>query len=161
MGVAALKWLEPAAPAGLGSAWTGDLICFGGSVTFALFNVYGKPATERHSGTTVTALGYVGGAILIAPLLIARGVGFPFSHVSWLGWACVLYMSLISSALCYLIYYRVLAQLEPSRATAFGYLQPPVATLFGALLLAEPVTPALVFPGLVILAGLFLAEWGK
>jgi drug/metabolite transporter (DMT)-like permease len=160
-GVAALKWFEPTAPAGVESAWAGDLICFGGSVTFALFNVFGKSATKSYSGTTITAFGYAGGAILAAPLLIARGAGFAFSHVSWLGWACALYMSLVSSVLCYLIYYRVLAQLEPSRATAFGYLQPPVATLFGALLLAEPVTPALLFPGLVILAGLFLAERGR
>lgn len=160
-GVAALKWFEPAARANGESAWAGDLICFGGSMTFALFNVFGKSATKRHSGTTITAFGYAGGAVLVAPLLIARGASFPFSHVSWLGWACVLYMALISSVLCYLVYYRILAELEPSRATAFGYLQPPVATLFGALLLAEPVTPALLFPGLAILAGLFLAEWGR
>jgi len=158
VGVAALKWLEPAAHGGAQSVWIGDLICFGGSVTFALFNVYGKPATKRYGGATITAFGYVGGTILLAPLLIARGAAFPFGHISWLAWGCLLYMSLVSSVLCYLIYYRVLEQLEPSRATAFGYLQPPVATLFGALLLGESVTPALLFPGLVILAGLFLAE---
>lgn len=157
-GVATLKWFEPAAHAHVESAWTGDLLCFGVSVTFALFNAFVKPAMKRHGGATITAFGYVGGAILVAPFLIAHGSGFHFGQVSWVGWVSLLYMALVSSVLCYLAYYRVLEQLEPSRATAFGYLQPPVATLFGAMLLGEPVSPALLLPGLVILAGLCLAE---
>ena len=160
-GVAALKWLEPAAHRGAFTSWDGDLICFVGSITFALFNVFGKPITRRLSGVTVTAIGYVGGAILCAPLLLLPSPGFSFARVSGVAWASVFYMAGVSSVLCYLVYYRVLARMEASRATAFCYLQPPFATLFGAMALGEPVTAALVLPGAAILAGLVLAESGK
>ena len=166
-GVAMLKWLDMGPIAGTAAHSTtpptvaGDAICFAGSAAFALFNVWGKPATKRHSAISVTTYGYIGGAIAVAPLLVWQAARFPFSQVPLAGWAAVIYMSLISSGACYLMYYRVLAQIEASRATAFCYLQPPFATIFGALLLAEPVSMSLIVSGVVILAGLLLAEWSR
>jgi drug/metabolite transporter (DMT)-like permease len=157
-GVVMLRWLDTPSHAAQAPTWTGDALCFGGSMTFAFFNVYGKPATKRHSGVTVSAFGYFAGALAVAPLMLWQGGRFSFGHVSAVGWAAAVYMSLVSSVLCYLLYYRVLARLDASRASAFGYLQPPVATVFGAIVLGEMVTPALALAGAVILAGLILAE---
>jgi drug/metabolite transporter (DMT)-like permease len=47
-----------------------------------------------------------------------------------------------------------------SRVSAFGYLQPLIATTGAALILKEPVTATLVAGGALVLAGVFVSERG-
>ena len=157
-GIVILKTFEHRG--GGGPTWTGDLLTLGCGIAFALFTVYGKPVTLRHSSVTVNTYGYVGGALCMAPIAAWQLRGFPLARVSAAAWLSLLYMAMFSSVLCYLIYYWALSHIAASRVSAFSYLQPVLATAMGVVLLDEPLTASVVAGGATILAGVYLAERG-
>lgn len=156
-GTAILKAFEPA---GSGPTWLGDFLVFLSNLTFAVFAVFGKRVTARHSSITVNTFGYVCGALAMAPLTLWQGWSFPFAQVSAAAWLSVFYMALFPSLVCYLIFYHALIYIPASRVSALSYLQPLLATLMAVSLLGERVTGSVVAGGVVILAGVWLAERG-
>jgi drug/metabolite transporter (DMT)-like permease len=158
LGVALLKSFETQPPHGRGPTWTGDFFIFLASLTFSLFTVFGKSATQRHSTVTVNTFAYVGAAVALTPVTLWEGARFVFAQVTWVGWSCLTYMALFPSVICYLIYYYALSHMMPSRVSAFSYLQPPLVTVMGVVLLGEHVTLALVLSAAVVFAGVYLAE---
>ena len=157
-GVALLKAFEPAAAAG--ATWLGDLFTFLAGTFFAIFTVFGKEATKLHSGVTVNAYAYIGGAVALAPVTLWEISRHPLAHISAAAWLAVFYMALFSSVIAYLIYYYALTHVAASRVSAFSYLQPVFATAMGAALLREPVGAPVIAGGLVILSGVYLVERG-
>jgi drug/metabolite transporter (DMT)-like permease len=72
---------------------------------------------------------------------------------------CVLALGLICGALAYVLYFRLLADLGATGALTVTYLIPLFAMLWGALLLAEPVTlPMACGAALVMLGTLFVLK---
>jgi drug/metabolite transporter (DMT)-like permease len=61
--------------------------------------------------------------------------------------------SLLCSALAYLIYYRLIAGVGPTKALTVTFLMPVFGFAWGAALLGERITPRMVAGALVILAG--------
>lgn len=142
------------------STLVGDLFVALAAMAFALFTVMGKRISLRHSALTVNTLGYVAGALALAPLTVWESRGFPYARVSLAAWSSLVYMALFSSVICYLIYYYALGRISASRVSAFSYLQPVVATLLAAATLGERVTFPVVAGGAVIFSGVYLTERG-
>jgi drug/metabolite transporter (DMT)-like permease len=136
----------------------GDVITSFGALAFSIFTVLGKPPAQRYGTVTVNTFAYTGGALLMAPVTIWQAAGFDFRAVPLAAWIAVFYMALLSSVICYLIYYYALARMEASRLAAFSYFQPLLAIVFGILILHEHVTPALVVSGLLIFGGVYVTE---
>ena len=95
---------------------------------------------------------------MLLPVTLWLGRDFDFGAVTWSGWASLLYMAGLSSVLCYLIYYYALQRISASRVSTFSYLQPLLATLMAIPMLGEYPTRAIVIGGLLVFAGVFLAE---
>jgi drug/metabolite transporter (DMT)-like permease len=83
---------------------------------------------------------------------------FRFEAVVGAGWAALLYMAIFPAVIGYIIYYYALGFIAASRLSAFNYLQPPLATGLGVLLLGEPLTSLLLLGGTLILAGVAVTE---
>jgi drug/metabolite transporter (DMT)-like permease len=143
-----------------GPTWVGDICVFLSQLAFALFTVFGKRVTNRHSAVTVNTFGYVGGALALLPVTLWGFSGFSYARVSTAGWASVFYMALFPSVLAYLIYYHALKFVPASRISAFSYLQPVLATAMGVVLLGERITGSLLVGGTVIFSGVYLTERG-
>jgi drug/metabolite transporter (DMT)-like permease len=157
-GVAVLKVFDPRA--GGGATWLGDFFTFLTGLCFAIFTVFGKEVTDRHSSVTVNTFAYVGGALMLAPLTIWEASRRPLTQISVAAWLAVIYMALFASLLAYLIYYYALTQVAASRVAAFSYLQPVFATVMGVVILNETVSLPVILGGGVILAGVYLTERG-
>jgi drug/metabolite transporter (DMT)-like permease len=136
----------------------GDLLVFGGALTFAIFTVQGKSAVGRVAGVAVNTFAYVGTGVALLPMTFYLGSGFEFQSISPLAWTSVLYMSLFPSVVAYLIYYYALARIPASRLSAFSYLQPLLATAMAIPALGEYPTRSLLAGGILVLAGVFVAE---
>lgn len=141
-----------------GASLVGDLLLFVGILTFAAYIVLGKRATANHSGVVVNTFGFVGSALLLAPITWLDAKGFDFGAVPWPAWTSLVYMALFSSVIGYLLYYYVLTHMEPSRISAFSYAQPIMTTSLAAILLGEPITFALLIAGALVLAGVYVTE---
>ena len=68
----------------------------------------------------------------------------------------LLVFALLCSALAYLIYYKLMAELGPTKALTVTFLIPVFGMLWGRLILNEEITAVMVVGALVILLGTFL-----
>jgi drug/metabolite transporter (DMT)-like permease len=137
----------------IGDAW----ILLGGT-TFALFTVVGKRVAHSFSSVTLNAFAYVGGGILLLPLTISQARQVSLEKVTPAAWLSVLYMALVASVLCYLIYYHALTLIPASRIAAFSYVQPLLATLIAIPTLGERPTTSLITGGALVIVGVIMAE---
>ena len=92
-----------------GATPLGDFIVFLGAFSFSLYSVFGKEIALHHDSVTANTLGYAAGALVGAPLLWWQSIGFDYAAVPAVAWWGLGYMTLISSVVCYLIYYYALA----------------------------------------------------
>ncbi len=143
-----------------GASFAGDLFVFLAAFSFSVYTVFSKEVTRRHDSVTVNSLGYFAGALAGAPLLLHQSAGFPYSRVPASGWWALAYMALLSSVLCYLIFYYALNHMAATRLAAFSYMQPVIAALAGLVLLGEPITAAVGLGGLLVLSGVWVTGRG-
>jgi drug/metabolite transporter (DMT)-like permease len=63
---------------------------------------------------------------------------------------------LLSTSLAFLFYYRLIARVGATRATAVAYLIPLFGVLWGVLFLGEPLYLGMLFGAVLILGGVGL-----
>jgi drug/metabolite transporter (DMT)-like permease len=156
--LAGVALLQTAAGKGNAATVAGDAWILMGATTFALFTVAGKRAAHNFTSITLNTFAYVAAGILLLPVTIWQVAGFPLASVSPAAWASLLYMALVASVFCYLIYYHALTCIPASRVAAFSYVQPLLATVLAIPTLGERPTSSLVAGGVLVLAGVIMAE---
>jgi len=107
---------------------------------------------------SVVAVGYTAGAIAFAPVVWWQSLAFPLHAITPAIWAGILYMSALSSVVCYLIYNYALRYIAASRVAATQYMQPLLATMLAVMVLGERLTAPTIAAGGVIIAGVFVTE---
>ena len=98
-----------------------------------------------------------GASLFLLPLFAGSLVIQPPS--SWGGpleWACLLGLGLGCTAFAYVLYFRLLSDIGPIRASTTTFLIPPFGVLWGALLLDEPLSWAHLYGGVLIAIALWL-----
>jgi drug/metabolite transporter (DMT)-like permease len=71
--------------------------------------------------------------------------------------AAVVSLGVIGTALAFVLYYSLIAETGAGRASLVGYMIPPIALAYGAILLNEHITPASIVGLVLILGGVALA----
>jgi len=93
-------------------------------------------------------------ALAYAPLGIAQ---LPPTLPSPAVIGAVAVLGVACTALAFLLFFRLIAEVGPVRATVITYLNPAVALAAGVLLLGEPFAPGTAIGFILILAGSWLA----
>jgi len=143
-----------------GSSIFGDAIVFCASISFATYTVLSKRLAGRAHGMSVVTYGFIGSALAFVPGLAWTLPRINYASIGNRSWLALLYMSIASSVICYVVYYRALESLPASRVSALSYLQPLVAITTAIPLLGEPITKTIIAGGTLILTGVLLAERG-
>ena len=140
----------------------GDVITVCGSLGFAMWVVLGKRVAGKYDPITCTTWSFIFAALFILPLIVHQVLAFgglpAWLALPWQAWAGVLFMTLFSSTLAYLIYLWLLRFVEASQLTAFSYLMPVAATAMSILFLGEPGTWPELLGGILALAGVYWVE---
>lgn len=79
------------------------------------------------------------------------------SHVSLEVGGSVATLALVCTALAFVLFFRLIAQIGPNRATVITYVNPAVAVLLGVLVLGEHFTLGIALGFPLVLAGSVLA----
>jgi drug/metabolite transporter (DMT)-like permease len=119
------------------------LACIAATVCYALTGVYIKKRAAALSPRVMTVGSLVTASLLLAPFLPGP---LPLTSFTLPVGVAVLGISLLCSAVAYLIYFRLMADVGPTRTLTVTFLIPVFGTLWGALFLGEPV-------GLMTIAG--------
>lgn len=105
------------------------------------------------------ALGVIASSLLLAALAFAPVAVFQLPHVWPSGdvIAAVLTLGIICTALAFLLFFALIAEVGPVRSTVITYVNPAVAVILGVLLLHEPLTVGIAAGFVLILCGSVLA----
>ena len=126
------------------------LASLGGAASYGLASVYTKAHVHNAS-----ALGLATGSQLAAGLLLSPLVPFTWPTVapSTTVILCTLALAVGSTALAYLLFFRLVVDVGPIKTLTVTFLVPVFGVLWGAMFLGEPVGIGTVLGGLVILTG--------
>ena len=97
----------------------------------------------------------VGAALLVVLIPITDGLPTDFTVR---GWLLVIAAGVLSTALPFLVFYEAMKHTTATQAALVGYMVPIIAIVFGAILLGEQVTPAIIGGGVLILLGVVLTD---
>jgi len=155
-GVVLLIGSGDAGIAGGGRPMTAGVLSLIGVVSIALGGVYAKHHAGGYEPLEVTGVHFVSGTIvMIVATAIAEGVprGMP-AH----SWAIVVYLALAGTFVPFVLYYWMLRQVSATFASLAGYIVPPIAVVAGIIFLSERLGRGIVIGGLLILAGVLIAD---
>jgi drug/metabolite transporter (DMT)-like permease len=96
----------------------------------------------------------IAATVLLIPLALLCWPPTPPSAASWVSAAL---LAVICTGIAYILYFRLLSRIGPSKTLAVTYLIPAFGVLWGHLSLREPITASMVVGCTVILAGTTLA----
>lgn len=149
LGVAALVGLDVSG---------GDLLSVAALIITVVGYALGPIIVAQKLGG-VPALGAIAMAMLINTIIYA-----PFAVATWptasvpsITWAAVIVLGLVCTALAFILFFALVAEVGPSRTTVITYVNPAVAVVLGVLVLSEPITLGLVIGFPLILIGSYLA----
>ena len=153
--------IGPGALEHLGAHTLAELAILGAAVSYAFAGSYGR--RFRSMPPVVAVAGMMSTAALMA-LPVALVMDRPWTLVVGARtWGALLGLALLSTALGFVIYFRVLGTAGATNVMLVTLLMPVVALLAGSLILAEPVTGAalggmaLIGAGLLAIDGRLLA----
>ena len=148
VGVAVLVGWDPIELSGVVLLSVGAMLA--ASLSYALGAVYIKRTFEGIPPLSMSLGQLTGGAIILLPLAAASLPGErPSAAVTF----SVLGLALLSTAVAYLLYFRLIENVGPTSTVTVTLLVPIFGLLFGVLLLDEPFGPGtLVGLGIILLS---------
>lgn len=125
----------------------GVALCYSIGPIIASRRLTGVPAL----GVVTVSLGLT--ALLYAPFAVTR----PPEHVSGEVVAAMLALALVCTALAFVVFFALIAEVGPTRAVVITYVNPAVALALGVTLLGEQVTRGMAVGFPLVLLGSVLA----
>jgi drug/metabolite transporter (DMT)-like permease len=140
-GVAVL--IGPSAFAHLDLGVLSELACLGAALSYAFAGVYGRRFAAFGLSPLQTAAGQVtASTVLILPIMLLIDRPWTLAAVpSPPVWLAVAGLALLSTALAYVLYFRILAAAGATNLLLVTFLIPVTSILLGALFLGERLEP--------------------
>ena len=136
----------------------GDILILISSVNWAIFSALSRHGLKTHPPARmmfyVMTLGWLFSSILFFTEPRLGEIG----QLSLSGWLGITFLGIFCSGLAYIAWYDALRALPTGQLGAFLYLEPPVAVIVAAIILAEPVTWAALLGGGIILFGVWMVN---
>ena len=144
----------------------GDLLAFAACLCWAVYSLIMKRATERYSSLFITRKVFFYGLLTIIPYYILRpseATIFSFSifNLQLSIILNLLFLGVVASMLCYLLWNWVIGKLGAVVATNWVYFNPITTIGFAWWLLDEKITIWFLLGSTLILVGMYLADKRK
>ena len=146
------------AGSGNGSHWLGDLIMLASVLVFSVYTVLMKEVASDFDGLTLNTLTFGLGGIMMLPFCGRAVLVTNWAAISIVAWSGLAFLVTFGTVISYMIFAYVMTELVASRAAAFNYLQPVIASGLGIWVLSERLTSKVLIGGGLILAGVYLTE---
>jgi drug/metabolite transporter (DMT)-like permease len=137
----------------------GDLLAFAAAWLWVLYSLIIKQIGHRYKALFITRKTFFYGLLTILPWFLHE----PF-EVDWatplepLVTGNLLFLGVVASMLCYLVWAVAMRELGAVRATNYIYLNPLITILTAAICIAERITPIALLGAGLILYGMWRAE---
>ena len=123
-------------------------------VGYALGPIIVSQKLSQAPALAAIAMAMVINSVIYAPLAF---ISRPTESVPVNVWLSVAVLGAVCTALAFILFFSLVAEVGPARTTVITYINPAVAVILGVLVLSEPITLGLVVGFPLILLGSFLA----
>jgi drug/metabolite transporter (DMT)-like permease len=127
------------------------------SASYAVGGIYGQLRVEGIGGPVLATASMLWGAVILLPLAVWQ---LPTELPGWRASAAVAALTLVGTAVAQLVLFRMLRLHGAARLSLVTYLMPPIALVYGVLLLGEPLTTGVLGGLALILLGVGLGSGG-
>lgn len=133
-----------------------DWLAVGATIVVALCYAIGPIIIDRKL-KDVPSLG-----VVTASLILATAIYAPFAPFLWhsdvpaAGVGSVVGLGVLCTALAFVVFFALIAEIGPARATVITYVNPAVAIVLGAAVLHEPLTTGMMIGFPLVIVGSFL-----
>lgn len=148
--------IGPAALAGLGANLLAQIACLGATLSYAFAGVFGRRFARMGVSPVQTAAGQVtASALILLPLSMIVDRPWTLAMPGMEAMASVVALALLSTAVAYILFFRLLASAGATNIMLVTFLVPVSAILLGVTILGERLEPE-HFAGMALI-GLGLA----
>ena len=136
----------------------GDLLSIGAALCWALYSMFMGQMTSDYGAVFATRKVFFYGLLTIIPFLGSCLDSFsPAVLGQPVVWLNLLFLGLIASLACFIIWNLVMSKLGNVTSTNYVYLNPVFTLITAALILGERMSPMSIIGCTAILAGVILA----
>jgi drug/metabolite transporter (DMT)-like permease len=144
-----------------GGGWSlvGDLLMLLTAFCGAVYGVLAQKMLRKYKAITVTTYAMLTGTCLLIPAAFVEGFAQALTKIDLQAAGLILFLGICGGALGYFLWTFALAHLTPTQVAVYVNLNPMVATVLGAALLAERLTPVFIACFIAVICGVLLVNW--
>jgi len=151
--------IGPDARDGLSAGLLAQLACLGAAVSYAFAGVYGRRFRRMGLAPMQTATGQVvASSVLLVPAALIVDRPWTLAMPSLPAWGALIGLAALSTALGYVLYFRILARAGATNLLLVTFLIPVSAIVLGATMLGERLAARDLYGMLVIGLGLLAID---
>lgn len=132
--------------------WLSLASCMGASISYGLGGVYVRKFASQIPAPSIAAGSQMLAGLLLLPTL---PLGPSPGEITPVIIGSTLALGLLCSAVAYLIYYRLIADIGPAKALTVTFLVPIFGMIWSSLFLGETITAGMVAGSILVLLGTF------
>lgn len=136
----------------------GNILLLGAGLTWALYSVLVKKATQNLDVLPFSLIAFLGGLPVSIPAGVWEWKTIGFGEISLGVVGGVLFIGIVSTALAMVLWNSAFAFVDASLASLTFFAQPVVGTVLGWLFLGEQITPLFLLGGFLIGLGLIISS---
>jgi len=151
-----------------GLRWQGTLLSLGGdglmlltALCGAIYGVLAQRMLARYSALTVTMYAMLFGTFLLFPAALVEGLPQAFVRIDGKVAVLILFLGIFGGALGYFLWTFALTRLTPTQVAVYVNVNPIVAIILGAVLLAEKLTGVFVVGFVAVVVGVLFVNWPR
>ncbi|MDA8585987.1 DMT family transporter [Rhodobacteraceae bacterium] len=134
-----------------------QLAVIAGTLSYACAGSWARANLSEHPPLVAAAGMLTGSTVVMLPLAWAVEGPLPMA-LSATTWAAITYYALASTALAYILYYRILAATGAGNLLLVTLMIPPIAILLGAWVRGETLSPNAYLGFAILAVGLLLMD---
>jgi drug/metabolite transporter (DMT)-like permease len=144
-----------------GGSWAlvGDLLMLLTAVCGAVYGVLAQKMLRKYSAIVVTTYTMLIGTCLLMPAAFLEGLAHGLTKIDLRTASLILFLGICGGAIGYLLWTFALAHLTPTQVAVYVNLNPMVATVLGAALLAERLSLVFILCFVAVVSGVVLVNW--
>lgn len=153
--------IGPAALAGATSGLVGQIAVLGAAISYAFASIFGRRFKAMGVPPLMTATGQISSStLMLIPLALLIDKPWTLAMPGLETWGALVGIALLSTALAYLIFFRILATAGATNLALVTFLIPVSAILLGSMFLGERLEPK-HFAGMAMIAAGLAAIDGR
>jgi drug/metabolite transporter (DMT)-like permease len=158
MGIVGVVLLFGVDLSGDAAAIAGGLMVLLASVGYAIGSLYLKHRLQGAPAVGIAAMTMLIGALVLVPPALVSLPPHPLEPKTI---GALVALGAGGTGLAFAIYYTLIAEIGPGRASLVAYIAPGFAVVYGVTLLSESITVAAMLGLVLILAGSWVAAEGR